>query len=65
MATNDIATWIRKRVTPAVLIAFVFGVFLGLVVLGWWLWPVKWTNTDPADLKLVLCGRRRPLAGCA
>jgi len=51
MAENEITTWIREKVTAEVIIAFVLGVFLGLVVLGWRVWPVKWTNTDPADLK--------------
>jgi hypothetical protein len=51
MAENEITTWIREKVTAEVVIAFVLGVFLGLVVLGWRVWPVQWTNTDPADLK--------------
>ncbi len=51
MAKNDLTTWIREKVTAEVVIAFVLGVVLGLVVLGWWLWPVQWTNADPADLK--------------
>lgn len=32
-------------------IAFVVGLFIGLVVLGWWLWPVKWTDAAPAHLR--------------
>jgi len=52
MAKNDIVTWVRERVTTEVIVAFVLGIVLGLVVLGWWLWPVRWTNADPADLKL-------------
>ncbi len=35
---------------PAMVLAFVVGVVVGLVVLGWWLWPVKWTNAAPAHL---------------
>ena len=31
-------------------IAFVVGTIFGLVVLGWWLWPVQWTDAAPADL---------------
>ena len=31
-------------------IAFVVGIIFGLVVLGWWLWPVQWTDAAPADL---------------
>ena len=51
MTLNEVGAWIRKRATPEVLIAFVLGLVLGLVVLGWWLWPVQWTNADPADLR--------------
>lgn len=38
---------------PAVVagLTFVVGLFIGLVVLGWWLWPVKWTNAAPAHLR--------------
>lgn len=32
-------------------LAFVAGLFIGLVVLGWWLWPVKWTDAAPAHLR--------------
>lgn len=51
MAESDVTTWIRKNVTKDVVFAFVLGVIVGLVVLGWGLWPVKWTNADPADLR--------------
>lgn len=30
------------------------GLLLGLLIglaLGWWVWPVKWVNTDPSDLR--------------
>ncbi len=32
-------------------VAFIVGLFFGLVVLGWWLWPVKWKDASPADLR--------------
>jgi hypothetical protein len=32
--------------------AFVVGLFIGLVVLGWWLWPVQWTDAGPSDLRI-------------
>lgn len=51
MATKDMSTWMRKKITTEVVVAFVLGLVLGLVVLGWWLWPVQWTNADPADLR--------------
>lgn len=34
------------------IVAFVGGLFIGLVVLGWWLWPVQWTDAGPDDLRL-------------
>ncbi len=32
------------------IISFVVGLLIGLVVLGWWLWPVQWTDAGPSDL---------------
>jgi hypothetical protein len=26
---------------------FLTGLLLGWIVIGWWLWPVKWTNSEP------------------
>jgi hypothetical protein len=34
----------------AMLIAFLVGMAVGLIVLGWWLWPVQWTDAKPASL---------------
>lgn len=31
-------------------LAFLVGAIFGLVVLGWWLWPVEWTGGSYADL---------------
>lgn len=28
----------------------ILGLILGLFVLGWWLWPVEWTEATPAEL---------------
>jgi hypothetical protein len=33
------------------IVAFVVGLIIGLVVLGWWLWPVQWTDASPSDLR--------------
>ncbi len=30
---------------------FVIGLIIGLPILGWWLWPVKWANADPSHLR--------------
>lgn len=32
-------------------LAFLIGFLLGWLVIGWWLWPVQWINTDPWDLR--------------
>ncbi len=36
----------RTKATPQLIaltvIGFLLGLFIGLVILGWWLWPVKW-----------------------
>ncbi|MFN2158966.1 MAG: hypothetical protein ACK2U3_00045 [Anaerolineales bacterium] len=44
---------VREQVkNPVVvgIIGFILGVIFGLIVLGWWLWPVEWTNANPEDL---------------
>ncbi len=51
MAGKDIGGLVRKVLTTQVVAAFLLGLVVGLVVLGWWVWPVQWTNADPADLK--------------
>lgn len=39
----------RLRLTHAAvgLLSFGLGLFIGLPVLGWWLWPVQWTDLPP------------------
>ncbi len=32
-------------------LTFVAGLLLGWLVIGWWLWPVQWVNTDPWYLR--------------
>ncbi len=32
-------------------VGFVVGLIVGLPILGWWLWPVRWVDTDPYDLR--------------
>ena len=41
---------INKRPGLAALVAFIAGLLIGLVVLGWWLFPVQFTGADPASL---------------
>ncbi len=40
----------NSRIGVAAVIAFVVGLFIGLVVLGWWLFPVQWTDAAPNAL---------------
>ena len=35
-------------------IAFVLGLIVGLMALGWWLFPVEWTDASPAQLRADL-----------
>jgi hypothetical protein len=35
----------------AAIAGFIIGLFIGLVILGWWLWPVQWYDASPADLR--------------
>lgn len=46
-----ISSVIPRSLLPALAVAFLVGVIMGLVVLGWWLWPVQWTSASPADLQ--------------
>lgn len=39
-----------QQLTVIQLGLFLLGVFIGLVVLGWWLWPVEWTEARFSDL---------------
>jgi hypothetical protein len=45
-----ILDYLKKPVMAAAL-GFVVGLFIGLVVLGWGVWPVHWTNADPSSLR--------------
>ncbi len=42
--------FIRKYAGLLIAFAFFVGLFIGLVVLGWWLWPVEWTDATPNEL---------------
>ena len=43
-----------KKPLVAALLGFVLGLFVGLVILGWGIWPVQWTNADPSSLRADL-----------
>ncbi len=40
----------QRKVLAAAIGAAVVGLLLGLAI-GWWLWPVQWTNATPAHLR--------------
>ncbi len=48
-----ILDYLKKPVVTAIL-GLVVGLFIGLVVLGWGLWPVQWTNATPLSLRTDL-----------
>jgi len=45
-----ILDYLKKPVVAAAL-GLVVGLFIGLFVLGWGVWPVQWTNADPSSLR--------------
>jgi hypothetical protein len=40
-----------KKPTITGVVGLIVGLFIGLVILGWGLWPVQWTNATPASLR--------------
>jgi hypothetical protein len=40
----------RKPIV-SISIGVLIGLILGWFVIGWWLWPVEWTDASPADLR--------------
>jgi hypothetical protein len=45
-------SWFRSRSQNELLVvAFAVGLVLGWVVIGWWLWPVRWTNSEPWQMR--------------
>ena len=47
---EKIKLWLLKPLHAAIA-AFIAGLFIGLVILGWWLWPVQWYDASPSDLR--------------
>jgi hypothetical protein len=46
---NQIREYLKRPLIIGI-ISFVVGLIIGLVVLGWGLWPVQWTNAAPTNL---------------
>jgi hypothetical protein len=34
-----------------VILSFIVGFLIGLIIFGWWLWPVQWKDAAPSDLQ--------------
>lgn len=41
----------EKKTIIAAAVALVAGLLIGWLVIGWWLWPVEFYDTDPVDLR--------------
>ncbi len=52
-SVEKVTLWKRLKSSRPLLLglAFAGGLLLGWLVIGWWLWPVGWTDTDPWDLR--------------
>ena len=48
---EKIKEFIRKPIVLPVA-ALIIGIILGLVVLGWGIWPLEWVDASPADLQV-------------
>jgi hypothetical protein len=48
--TTDQIREYTKRPLVLGIVGLVVGLFVGLVVLGWWLWPVQWYDAAPSNL---------------
>jgi len=46
---ETIRAQMKNPVTVGI-VGFLLGIFVGLVILGWWLWPVEWINATPEQL---------------
>jgi hypothetical protein len=46
---NQIQEYLKRPLVMGI-VGFVAGLIIGLVVLGWGLWPVQWSDAAPANL---------------
>ncbi len=46
-----LASFKKKETLVACAAGLIVGLLLGWLVIGWWLWPVKWVDADPWDLR--------------
>lgn len=50
---ENLRTQINRPMATGI-VAFIAGLVIGLVILGWWLWPVQWSDATPQHLRLDL-----------
>ncbi len=43
---------LKNKSVVAAIAAFIVGTLFGLIVLGWWLWPVQWKDAGPQHLRI-------------
>jgi hypothetical protein len=48
---NKFAGPIKRSQSYLLGLTFVVGLLLGWMVIGWWLWPVQWANSEPWHLR--------------
>ena len=41
-----------RKAVIALFVGLIIGIIVGLPILGWGLWPVKWTDADPYDMRV-------------
>ena len=44
---DTIRQYVKNPLYTAI-VGFVIGAIFGLIILGWLVWPVEWTNATPA-----------------
>jgi hypothetical protein len=48
---NKFADLIKRSQSYLLGLTFVAGLLLGWIIIGWWLWPVQWANSEPWHLR--------------
>jgi len=51
MQDTTMRNYLQRKDLIGLAISFFVGLVIGLVVLGWWLWPVHWINAAPQHLR--------------
>jgi len=51
MEETTVRSGLQKTTLIWIAVSFFAGLIIGLVVLGWWIWPVHWINAAPRHLR--------------